>query len=144
MEIWNIIHTFASDSKMNHRQGGFLGSLFFFKIMALRNIKEIERNQKHSYMMLGRMESDCKFYLGAGSRDAHYSLYMLDEKAQISEMLHIYKRLTLKPVWIDVKTILWYADQMGVRVERQSLLLAKDFILRTCQRILYRKAFRAE
>lgn len=108
----------------------------------IKEIKEIEKVQKHYYMMLSRMESDCRFYLGEGSRDAHYSLYMRNEKAQISEMLHIYSVLVLKPVWIDVKTILWYADQMGVRVERRFLLLAEDLILRTCQSILYRKELR--
>ena len=110
----------------------------------IKEIKEIEKVQKQYYMMLSRMESDCRFYLGEGSRDARYSLYMRNEKAQISEMLHIYDRLTLKPVWIDVKTILWYAGQMGVSIKHGFLLRAEDFILRTWQSILYRKALRRD
>lgn len=93
-------------------------------------------------MMLGRLKRDCDFYLGCGMKNAEYSLYCKDEKEQIKEMLHIYGVLTMKPVWIDVKTILWYAEQMRVYVKHGFLLRAEDFILRTWQSILYRKALR--
>lgn len=126
-----------------HRGLWCLGYLLRGKIQKgeeMKKIKEIEKNQELYYMMLGRMECDCKFYLGEGGRDAKYSLYMQSEKAQILRMLYLYNRISLKPVWIDMKTILWYADQMGVRVKGKILLLTKDFILRTYQGILWRKA----
>lgn len=40
---------------------------------------------KHTWNMLGRLESDCKYYLGNGNRCAKH-LWAHDEKAQIAKM----------------------------------------------------------
>lgn len=105
----------------------------------MRDIRKTEETQTQYYRMLSRLESDCKFYLGCGMRDAKYSLYWKNERAQIKEMLYIYGNLTLKPVWLDVEGILRYAEQMGVKVRHASLLKAKDRVLRTWQTVLYWK-----
>lgn len=105
----------------------------------MRDIRKTEETQTQYYRMLSRLESDCKFYLGCGMRDARYALYWKDERKHIKEMLHIYDCLVLKPVWLDVDGILRYAEQMGVSVRHASLLKVKDRILRSWQRILYWK-----
>lgn len=94
---------------------------------------------RHNYMMLDRLKSDCDFYLGYGMRNAEYSLYCKDEKAQIKKMLHIYNSLTLKPVWLDVTGILRYAEQMKVNVRYATLLKTKDRVLRAWQKVVHRK-----
>lgn len=105
----------------------------------IKEIKEIDEVQRQYYMMLSRMESDCRFYLGYGMRDARYALYWKSERKHIQEMLHIYDRIALKPVWLDVAGILRYAERMGVKVRHASWLKAKDRVLRFWQMVLYWK-----
>lgn len=40
---------------------------------------------KFNYMLLGRLKSDCEYYLGYGGRNAK-SLWAHDEQAQIDKM----------------------------------------------------------
>lgn len=68
----------------------------------MRDIRKTEESQRQYYMVLSRLETDCKFYLGCGMRDARYALYWKSERKHIQEMLYVYDRLTLKPVWLDV------------------------------------------
>lgn len=105
----------------------------------MRDIRKTEESQRQYYMVLSRLETDCKFYMGCGMRDARYALYWKSERKHIQEMLYVYDRLTLKPVWLDVEGILRYAEQMGVKVRRASWLKAKDRVLRFWQMVLYRK-----
>lgn len=105
----------------------------------MRDIRKTEESQKQYYMVLSRLETDCEFYLGCGMRDARYALYWKSERKHLQEMLHIYDRIALKPVWLDVAGILRYAEQMGVKVRHASLLKAKDRVLRIWQMVLYWK-----
>lgn len=92
-----------------------------------------------NYMMLGRLQRDCNFYLGFGMRNADYALYCKDEKEQINEMLKIYNELPLKPLWLKVADILQYAEQMNVNIKHKFLLKTTDLIIRTWQKIRYWK-----
>lgn len=68
---------------------------------------------KRDYMMLGRLQSDCKYYLGYGNRYAKH-LWAGDEQKQIDEMKKIYNSLPkdAKPEWLTYKEILAYEKEM--------------------------------
>ena len=67
--------------------------------------------EEFNYMMLGRLESDCKYYLGNGNRCAKY-LWAGDEKKHIDEMKRIYNSLDKKPEWLTWEQILEYERLM--------------------------------
>lgn len=100
-------------------------------------MKKIE--QSHEYMMLDRYQSDCKFYLGNGNRDAAYSLYYKDEKKHIEAMIALYGKIVIKPLWLSMSGIIGYADRMGVSIRHSSLLVIRDRLVRAFQRLWYRK-----
>lgn len=100
-------------------------------------MKQIE--QSHEYMMLSRYQSDCRFYLSNGNRDAKYSLYYQDEKKHIDAMIALYGKIVIKPMWLSMSGIISYADRMGVSVRHSSLLVVRDRLVRAFQRLWYRK-----
>lgn len=65
------------------------------------------------YQLLGRLESDCIYYLGNGNR-YNKDLWAHDEKAQIEKMQKIYKTfpITQRPHWINLRKIRKYAILM--------------------------------
>jgi hypothetical protein len=65
------------------------------------------------YMMLSRLESDCKYYLGNGNRNKKH-LWAGDAKAQIKEMKKLYNELpeNRKPEWLTYEEILEYEKLM--------------------------------
>ena len=69
--------------------------------------------ERFNYMMLGRLESDCIYYLGNGNRYAK-DLWAGNEKKQIEEMKRIYNSFTddKKPKWLTWESILEYEKQM--------------------------------
>jgi len=69
--------------------------------------------QKFSYMMLGRLKSDCDYYLGYGNRQAS-RLWAGNEIEQISEMKKIYDSFEddKKPEWLTYEQILEYEKLM--------------------------------
>lgn len=67
------------------------------------------------YMMLDRLRSDCRYYLGYGGRDAKHALWAGDEKKQIEKMREIYDLLPIKPEWLTSEEIDDFAKQMGVK-----------------------------
>lgn len=73
------------------------------------------KDNSFDYHMLGRLQSDCDYYLGFGGRNPQ-RLWAGDEGAQIREMMRIYSILEEKPVWIDEERIAKYAEEMGVSV----------------------------
>jgi len=60
--------------------------------------------EKFNYMMLSRMERDCKYYLGNGNHNPK-CLWANDEKKQIKEMKKIYNDLKIKPEWLTMEDI---------------------------------------
>ena len=71
--------------------------------------------QTFEYMLLGRLCSDCDYYLGCGERNAEHSLWAHDEQAQIDKMRELYDCLKVKPEWLTAEQIDWYAKEMGVK-----------------------------
>lgn len=69
--------------------------------------------EKECYEMLGRLQSDCNYYLGYGGRDKS-KLWALDEKAQIEEMKRLYNSFSddKKPEWLTYEDILNYEKMM--------------------------------
>lgn len=66
------------------------------------------------YIMLGRLQADCDYYLGCGNRDAKHCLWAGNEQAQINEMRKIWNNLNVKPEWLTLEQINEYAKQMGI------------------------------
>lgn len=75
--------------------------------------EEFMKGHSFEYQMLGRLQSDCEFYLGHGNRNAR-RLWAGNEEDQIREMMKIYSELEEKPVWISKEKIAKYAEEMGV------------------------------
>ena len=69
--------------------------------------------QKFNYMMLGRLESDCKYYLGYGYRNAKH-LWAGNEEEQINKMKELYNSFAddKKPEWLTYEQILQYEKAM--------------------------------
>lgn len=75
--------------------------------------KEPTKEQKFNYMMLGRLKSDCEYYLGYGNRNAK-NLWAGDEQEQINEMKKLYNSFAdeEKPEWLTYEQILQYEKLM--------------------------------
>lgn len=75
--------------------------------------EELDPQLKFNYMMLGRLKSDCEYYLNYGNRNKK-ALWALDEKEQIEEMKKLYNGFadTQKPEWLSYEDILNYEKEM--------------------------------
>lgn len=74
----------------------------------------LNRDKKFRYMMLSRLQSDCKYYLGCGNRNARHSLWACDEAIQIALMRALWYSLPVTPEWLTLEQIDEYAKQMNV------------------------------
>lgn len=72
-----------------------------------------QHDARFYYMMLGRLVSDCEYYLNWGGRSPRV-LWAGSEKEQISEMRRIYRLLPIKPEWLTLDDIANYENQMGI------------------------------
>ena len=75
--------------------------------------KYTESPYKFNYMMLSRLESDCKYYLGYGNRYKNH-LYYKDEQEHIDEMKKLYNSFpdSEKPEWLTWEQLLEYENNM--------------------------------
>lgn len=66
-----------------------------------------------NYQLLGRMDQDCRYYLGYGNRNKRV-LWSLDEESQIKLMKKLYNSFpdNKKPKWITMKDIEEYERRM--------------------------------
>ena len=77
-----------------------------------QNTEEIlSEEEEYRYQLLGRLQQDCKYYLGHGNRQAKY-LWTKNEAKQISYMKNLYLNLPQKPEWISMEEIEEYKKQM--------------------------------
>lgn len=69
--------------------------------------------ERLDYIMLARLESDCKYYLGYGNRYKNH-LYYHDEQKHINEMKKLYSKFQddKKPDWLTWDQILEYEKKM--------------------------------
>ena len=63
------------------------------------------------YQMLGRLQSDCDYYLGHGNR-SEKNLWAGNVDAQIEEMKRLWNKLPIKPEWLSMEDILEYEKKM--------------------------------
>lgn len=70
----------------------------------------------HRYELLGRMKSDCDYYLGYGNHDKS-RLWALDEKLQIAYMKALWNSFGTdeKPEWLSLDRIAEYSEKMAVK-----------------------------
>lgn len=78
-------------------------------------IYRVEADRRFMYMLLGRLQADCEFYLNMGGRNAKYSLWAQDEQKQIAEMRRLWAAVPEKPEWLTEELINIYAKEMGVK-----------------------------
>lgn len=71
-------------------------------------------SDRHNYMLLSRLQTDCNYYLGHGNRDPKHCLWAKDEQEQINKMRELYDSLPVKPKWLTKEQIDEYAVKMGV------------------------------
>lgn len=72
------------------------------------------------YQMLGRLESDCKYFLGNGN-GAEKHLWALSVDNQISAMKEIYNKLIEKPEWLSLEQINNYEKEMKDKLNEKSI-----------------------
>lgn len=77
----------------------------------------IDSEQKHEYMMLSRLQSDCEYFLNHGGRSERV-LWAGNVVDQIKEMKSLYNKLTIKPEWISMEDILEYEKKMKESYEK--------------------------
>ena len=70
-----------------------------------------EKDQSQDYQLLGRLVSDCKYYLGGGY-GAEKHLWAKSVEDQIAKMKDIYNKLDTKPEWLTMKDIEHYEKEM--------------------------------
>lgn len=75
------------------------------------SIKYALQTGVNPYMLLGRLETDCKYFLGYGNRNPAI-LWAGSVDRQIFDMLYLYRHLPKKPAWISRKKIRRYYQKM--------------------------------
>lgn len=70
-----------------------------------------ENAQENKYQLLGRLVSDCKYYLGGGY-GAEKHLWAKSVEDQIAKMKEIYNSLDVKPEWLTMQDIEHYEKEM--------------------------------
>lgn len=78
----------------------------------------LQRDLQFRNMLLGRLQADCEYYLGYGSRNTR-RLWAGSEAEQIEFMMKLYESFNddEKPMWITVEKIKEYSKAMGVTNE---------------------------
>ena len=64
------------------------------------------------YQLLGRLQQDCEYFLGAGARNPKH-LWALDVSLQIQKMKELYEKLPVKPEWLTLDEITRYEERMN-------------------------------
>lgn len=70
-----------------------------------------QKDNEFDYMLLGRLQSDCDYFLGNGNGyEGH--LHQLSVDAQITKMKELWNRLQEKPEWLSMEDIEQYEIDM--------------------------------
>ena len=80
-----------------------------------QKIKEQVLKNNFKYMLLGKLKSDCLYFLGYGGFSPK-RLYNENEKEHINEMVELWKKLPLKPEWLRAKDLIKLKNDMINRV----------------------------
>lgn len=68
-------------------------------------------DERFNYMLLGRLQTDCEYFLGWGNRLEKY-LWAGNAADQIAKMKELYNGFTEKPEWLSYQEILDYEKAM--------------------------------
>lgn len=74
-------------------------------------IPENAQNDKHNYMMLSRLKSDCEYFLGFGN-GSERQLHQGNVEDQIKMMKELWNNLPVKPEWLTMDEINDYETKM--------------------------------
>lgn len=74
-------------------------------------IPENAQNDKHNYMMLSRLKSDCEYFLGFGN-GSERQLHQGNVEDQIKMMKELWNNLPVKPEWLTMDEINDYEAKM--------------------------------
>lgn len=87
---------------------------------AEKELEKIDLNgdEKFKYMLLSRMEQDCKYFLGFGNRNTKF-LWAHNTKEQINIMKNLHNSFPddKKPVWLSMNKIEEYEEKMELPFE---------------------------
>lgn len=75
-------------------------------------LEQNKNDNKFKYMLLDRMRSDCKYFLGYGNRNDNV-LWSGNASYHIDDMKALYNSLQEKPSWITMEDIENYRIEMG-------------------------------
>lgn len=72
-------------------------------------VSEIKIIREHDYMLLSRLITDCKYYLGYGNRHKKF-LWAHDEEEQIKKMKSLYYGMPYhqRPQWLSETRLKYY------------------------------------
>ena len=73
----------------------------------------INKDSRFRYQLLGRMQSDCEYFLNYGNRSIKH-LWSGNVKEHIKDMKTLFKsfKKSERPEWLSMKDILSYENQM--------------------------------
>ena len=69
------------------------------------------------YQLLGRLKSDCMYFLGNGLKEPKY-LWGKDAEEHIALMFALYYHLNEKPSWLDDHIIRQFSENMEVDLKQ--------------------------
>lgn len=75
----------------------------------------LQKDLTFRYMLLGRLQSDCEYYLNYGNRNTN-RLWAGDESRQIALMKRLHDSFSEeeKPEWLTMEEIIAYGKEMNV------------------------------
>jgi len=73
--------------------------------------EDYQNTDKFNYMMLGRLKSDCEYFLGYGNGSENVLHYKNIEE-HINNMKEIWEKLPVKPKWLTYEQIEDYEKRM--------------------------------
>lgn len=78
----------------------------------------MQRDLEFRYLLLGRLQADCQYYLGYGNRNTK-RLWAGNETKQIELMIKLYNsfREDEKPTWITMDEIMEYSQEMTTKMK---------------------------
>ena len=113
----------------------------------LNNYEKIEKkietidnkDSEYDYMMLGRLKSDCDYFLGNGNGDEAHSLWAKNIDEQISKMKELYNKVSEKPEWLTLEDIDNYEKAMKdlkASKEKKTESVVSDYTLTEIKRVI--------
>ena len=85
----------------------------------------LNKDDQFKYMMLSRMQSDCKYYLGHGNRNEK-DLWAKDPAVHIAIMKELYDSVPEEPQWLTREELESYEKEMVAPVTEEEVIVEAD------------------